>query len=107
MTAAASHRSIPLLCLCEQRNNRSAQAFASDTAFVFGRGTKGDYVRLATIRGPLNPDSYADADAALDCSGSNDSESDSIDSSTLERMPLRILQLIQVKLHAGHLHIVC
>ena len=75
-----------------------AQALAADPAFCFGRGTKGDFVRILPRMNdlPAGADAAAHA-AASECNSAGDSASECTGFDAQEHEPLHVLQLIQVQ----------
>ena len=69
------------------------QALAADPAFCFGRGTKGDFIRILPR---MNHVPALDADAA-ECKSAGDSASECTGFDAQEHEPLHVLQLIQVQ----------
>jgi hypothetical protein len=80
--------------------NNPAQALAADTVFYFGRGSKGDYVRLEATHAPCAAVCSTHSTAASDGSCSNDFASER--SNAHVSTSLRILQLIEVKHPASY-----
>jgi hypothetical protein len=77
------------------RNDR-AQALAADAAFFFGRGPKGDCVRLAAAAVAVGAARAADDAVASDSSCSDGASSECVHVEAQKNAPLRILQLIPV-----------
>jgi hypothetical protein len=76
--------------------NDRAQALAADAAFCFGRGSKGDCVRIVAAAAAIGAARVADDAIASDSSCSDGASSECIQGEAQKSAPLRILQLIQV-----------